>query len=105
MRRRDRGTAAAEPSRDAVPFGKARVRPQDIDSVPMGLPALLRRTAFNQRPTPMVAGEVVHAAAKDGRERPPRRTASQAARRRAASQLASAIAPAVARQSGRPPTW
>lgn len=42
---------------------EARVRPQDIDSVRLGQEALVRLTAFNQRTTPMIAGEVIYVSA------------------------------------------
>ena len=42
---------------------EARVRPQDIDSVKHGQPAIVRLTALNQRITPMVSGEVIYLSA------------------------------------------
>ena len=53
-----------EPLMLIVPEGevliiRARVRPQDIDSVSVGLPARIRLTAFNQRTTPELTGEVL----------------------------------------------
>lgn len=53
-----------EPLMLIVPEGevlviRARVRPQDIDSVSVGLPARIRLTAFNQRTTPELLGEVL----------------------------------------------
>jgi membrane fusion protein, type I secretion system len=37
---------------------EARISPQDIDQVHMGQPAILRFSAFNQRTTPELNGEV-----------------------------------------------
>jgi HlyD family secretion protein len=53
-----------EPLMLIVPQGealviRAQVRPQDIDSVSVGLPARIRLTAFNQRTTPELIGEVL----------------------------------------------
>lgn len=55
---------AGEPLMLIVPEGEAmvirvRVRPQDIDSVSVALPARIRLTAFNQRTTPELNGEVL----------------------------------------------
>jgi HlyD family secretion protein len=37
---------------------EAKVQPQDIDQIQVGHPALLRFSAFNQRTTPELTGEV-----------------------------------------------
>ena len=55
---------AGEPLMLIVPEGeamviRAQVRPQDIDSVSVALPARIRLTAFNQRTTPELNGEVL----------------------------------------------
>jgi HlyD family secretion protein len=55
---------AGEPLMLIVPEGealviRAQVRPQDIDSVAVGQPARIRLTAFNQRTTPELTGEVI----------------------------------------------
>lgn len=42
---------------------EARVDPQDIDKVRLGLPASVKLTAFDQRTTPELAGEVVYVSA------------------------------------------
>jgi HlyD family secretion protein len=42
---------------------EVRVRPQDIDNVRRGQPAMIRLSALNQRITPMVHGEVVYVSA------------------------------------------
>lgn len=42
---------------------ETRVRPQDIDHVKRGLPAVVRLTALNKRMTPMISGQVVYVSA------------------------------------------
>jgi HlyD family type I secretion membrane fusion protein len=42
---------------------ETRVRPQDIDHVKRGLPAVVRLTALNKRMTPMISGEVIYVSA------------------------------------------
>jgi HlyD family type I secretion membrane fusion protein len=42
---------------------EVRVRPQDIDNVRRGQPAMVRLSALNQRITPMIHGEVVYVSA------------------------------------------
>lgn len=42
---------------------EVRVRPQDIDTVKIGQPAIIRLSALKQRITPMIAGEVVYVSA------------------------------------------
>jgi HlyD family type I secretion membrane fusion protein len=42
---------------------EAKIDPQDIDNVRLGLPAGIKLTAFNQRNTPELAGEVVYVSA------------------------------------------
>ncbi|MEO0821177.1 MAG: HlyD family type I secretion periplasmic adaptor subunit [Pseudomonadota bacterium] len=42
---------------------EARMRPEDVETVHRGQPALVRLTAFNQRTTPTVRGEVVYVSA------------------------------------------
>src|SRR3954471_15527490 len=42
---------------------EVRVRPQDIDNVRRGQPAMVRLSALNQRVTPMIHGEVVYVSA------------------------------------------
>jgi HlyD family type I secretion membrane fusion protein len=42
---------------------EARVRPQDIDNVKNGQPAMVRLTALNQRITPMISGDVIYLSA------------------------------------------
>ncbi len=42
---------------------EARVQPSDVDSLSVGLPAFVRFTAFKQRTTPTVNGEVVYLSA------------------------------------------
>jgi HlyD family type I secretion membrane fusion protein len=41
----------------------ARVRPEDIDGVRVGLPAEVRINAFNQRRTPLILGKVIYVSA------------------------------------------
>ena len=45
------------PAADALEV-EAKIQPQDIDQVRIGQPAVLRFTAFNQRTTPELSGEV-----------------------------------------------
>lgn len=57
-----------EPILDIVPADEpllieAKVRPLDIDSVRVGLPAEVRLTAFKRRTTPTLSGDVVHVSA------------------------------------------
>lgn len=57
-----------DPLLDLVPKGtrmvvNARVRPEDMDLVRAGLPALVRLLAYKQRRTPPVAGTVVYVSA------------------------------------------
>jgi HlyD family type I secretion membrane fusion protein len=59
---------AGEPILDIVPADEAlvieaKVKPTDIDMVHNGLPAQVRLTAFKQRTTPVLVGEVEHVAA------------------------------------------
>jgi HlyD family type I secretion membrane fusion protein len=54
---------AAEPIMDVIPLDddlivSARVRPVDIDSVGIGMPAEVRFAAFSSRTTPVIFGEV-----------------------------------------------
>ncbi len=42
---------------------EARVRPQDIEHVKIGLPAMVRLTALSRRLTPMISGEVIYVSA------------------------------------------
>jgi len=42
---------------------EARIQPQDIDQLRIGQPALLRFSAFNQRTTPELNGEVIRISA------------------------------------------
>ncbi|MDB5394508.1 MAG: lssD 3 [Rhodospirillales bacterium] len=42
---------------------EARVRPEDIDGVQVGLPAEIRINAFNQRRTPLILGKVIYVSA------------------------------------------
>jgi len=42
---------------------EARVRPEDIDGVRVGLPAEVRINAFNQRRTPLILGKVIYVSA------------------------------------------
>ncbi|HRD78977.1 MAG TPA: HlyD family type I secretion periplasmic adaptor subunit, partial [Hyphomicrobiaceae bacterium] len=56
------------PSEDRL-MVEVKVQPQDIDQIKLGQPAMLRFTAFNQRTTPEVKGQVARVAAdlsKDG---------------------------------------
>jgi HlyD family secretion protein len=39
------------------------VRPQDIEHVKIGLPAMVRLTALSRRLTPMISGEVIYVSA------------------------------------------
>lgn len=60
--------AAGEPLLDLVPHAarmivSARVRPEDIDVVRAGLPALVRLTPYKQRRTPMLEGTVEYLSA------------------------------------------
>jgi HlyD family secretion protein len=60
--------AAGQPILDIVPDGtrltiEARVKPTDIDSVHVGLPARIRLTAYRQRRTPAVDGTVIEVSA------------------------------------------
>jgi HlyD family secretion protein len=53
---------------ELVPVGReliieARVRPQDIDSLRKGQRSQVRLTAFNQRTTPMIEGQVIYVSA------------------------------------------
>ena len=50
------------PNADALVV-EARIQPQDIDSVRLGQPALLRLTAFNARTTPEIDGTVARVSA------------------------------------------
>jgi HlyD family type I secretion membrane fusion protein len=50
------------PTEDALVI-EAKVRPTDIDTVHAGLPAQVRLTAFKQRTTPVLSGEVAHVGA------------------------------------------
>ena len=45
------------PAADALEV-EAKIQPQGIDQVRIGQPAVLRFTAFNQRTTPELSGEV-----------------------------------------------
>jgi HlyD family secretion protein len=42
---------------------EARVRPQDIDHVKIGQPAIVRLTALSKRLTPMISGDVIYVSA------------------------------------------
>ena len=42
---------------------EARVRPQNIEHVKIGLPAMVRLTALSRRLTPMISGEVIYVSA------------------------------------------
>lgn len=53
---------------EIVPAGdslliEVKVRPQDIENVKIGQPAMIRMTALKQRITPMIAGQVVYVSA------------------------------------------
>lgn len=48
---------------------EAQIRPQDIEAVSLGQRATVRLTAFNQRTTPVVSGEVIYVSADTLRER------------------------------------
>jgi HlyD family type I secretion membrane fusion protein len=50
------------PSEDKL-IVEARVRPEDIDGVQVGLPAEVRINAFNQRRTPLILGKVIYVSA------------------------------------------
>jgi HlyD family secretion protein/epimerase transport system membrane fusion protein len=50
------------PSNDKL-IVDARVRPEDIDGVRVGLPAEVRINAFNQRRTPLIVGKVIYVSA------------------------------------------
>ncbi len=59
---------AGAPVLDIVPGAdrltvEARVQPEDVDAVHVGLPAEVRLTAFQRRTTPSVMGRVVHVSA------------------------------------------
>ncbi|MDC7788028.1 HlyD family type I secretion periplasmic adaptor subunit [Rhodoplanes sp. TEM] len=55
------------PEDDALAL-EVQVAPQDIDQIRLGQPAVLRLSAFNQRTTPELAGEVSRIAAELSRE-------------------------------------
>ncbi len=60
------------PQADALEV-EAKIQPQDIDQLRIGQPAVLRFSAFNQRTTPELNGEVIRISARRERRSQDRR--------------------------------